>query len=981
MSVILAIEPDAAQADVLRRSVPERVGSELVVVASVSAATEAIGQRVPDVLLFGLAIPESERQTVLDRVQSVGGTSTIPTFTIPALRGAQEPKRLRPSSRFGFWKRAAPEPDLWDPILFAEQIAAAVGKLEDARRGPGPAEQPAQAHAEPDVPRKEPDTTAIAVDAGQSAGPWAWSEPSPKVVKVLDEGWTPVEADGPAPLYTAPPLPDGEPLDSLEDEPVTEDDAAQRAAAPEAAPTLDVLADELARVRRDAEDVLAQELSRVRAEAAQTLEQAAQFARDAERAREEADAKMEADLARIREEAEQARLEHERTRTERDSARDEEAHAARTVAEEAAAQALEAEVARVRVETEARFEAELAHVRDQAEQARLAQEQAQRDTDSLRDTAAQSLEAEVARVRAEVEGRLEAEMARVREQAEQARLAEEQARHERDTVRDAAAVAARTAAEEAAAHALEAEVARVRAEAEARFEAELAHAREQASQMRQAQEQAQRNTDAASQAAARALEAEVARVRAEAEAQLKAEMARVRQEAEQARLAQEQAQRRDADTIRNAAAQAARTAAEQAAAEALEAEVSRVRVETEARFEAELARVREQAEEARLAQEEAWRESDAARAAAAGDVRRAAEASATSAMQEEMARVRAEAESRLEGELARVREEADRARQAQQGAQAEMARFRDQAVFEARAAAEAAVAEATRSRPVGHGELPRWEQDRREPGGDAGARWYVDQDVPQDKGRSRLGVWSVAASLALIAAVVFVVGVPSLTGATDGQGWLTRLGLGGTSSDTSDAEPVSPDPDPAPAPPTTPRPSPAPSPPPPAQVEIVPVSRFISVFSRIPLDLYLDGQRVGSTEDGQLLLPLGGHTLQVVNERFNFRTELPIEIKQNEVVSYTLPMPLAGLVVDTAPGAEIWVEGTLMGTAPVGSLSVQIGTREIVARHPDLGERRGTVEVKIGETAELPLLFDTSVEAGPVEPPSLAPLSVPPPRP
>ena len=146
-----------------------------------------------------------------------------------------------------------------------------MGKLEDARRGPGPAEQPAQAHAEPDVPRKEPDTTAIVVDAGQSAGPWAWSEPSPKVVKVLDEGWTPVEADGPAPLYTAPPLPDREPLDSLEDEPVTEDDAAQRAAAPEAAPTLDVLADELARVRRDAEDVLAQELSRVRAEAAQTL--------------------------------------------------------------------------------------------------------------------------------------------------------------------------------------------------------------------------------------------------------------------------------------------------------------------------------------------------------------------------------------------------------------------------------------------------------------------------------------------------------------------------------------------------------------------------------------------------------------------------------------------------------------------------------------------------------------------------------------
>ena len=88
---------------------------------------------------------------------------------------------------------------------------------------------------------------------------------------------------------------------------------------------------------------------------------------------------------------------------------------------------------------------------------------------------------------------------------------------------------------------------------------------------------------AAHEAAARALETEVARVRAEAEAGLKGDLERFRKEAAEARLAQAQSQL-ESETLRELAAQEARMAAQAAAARELEAEVARVRADADAKL-------------------------------------------------------------------------------------------------------------------------------------------------------------------------------------------------------------------------------------------------------------------------------------------------------------------------------------------------------------------------------------------------------------
>jgi hypothetical protein len=82
------------------------------------------------------------------------------------------------------------------------------------------------------------------------------------------------------------------------------------------------------------------------------------------------------------------------------------------------------------------------------------------------------------------------------------------------------------------------------------------------------------------------------------------------------------------------------------------------------------------------------------------------------------------------------------------------------------------------------------------------------------------------------------------------------------------------------------------------------------------------------------------------------------------------------LNVNTAPGAEILVDGERVGTSPTNSLSVAIGTREVLVKHPQLGERRQSVEVVADRPVELNVAFEG---ATPRTPPRLAPLSMTPP--
>ena len=59
------------------------------------------------------------------------------------------------------------------------------------------------------------------------------------------------------------------------------------------------------------------------------------------------------------------------------------------------------------------------------------------------------------------------------------------------------------------------------------------------------------------------------------------------------------------------------------------------------------------------------------------------------------------------------------------------------------------------------------------------------------------------------------------------------------------------------------------------------------------------------------------------------------------------------LHINAVPWAEVWIDGERIGETPIGNLPARIGTREIVFRHPDLGERRATALVTLKEPVRI----------------------------
>jgi hypothetical protein len=126
---------------------------------------------------------------------------------------------------------------------------------------------------------------------------------------------------------------------------------------------------------------------------------------------------------------------------------------------------------------------------------------------------------------------------------------------------------------------------------------------------------------------------------------------------------------------------------------------------------------------------------------------------------------------------------------------------------------------------------------------------------------------------------------------------------------------------------------------------------WLAVDSPIELQVWEDGQIVGTTIAGLLMLPAGPHHFEFVSPPLDFRTESSVTIPAGQTIKTTVTLPNGSLYINAVPWAEVWLDGRGLGTTPIGNESVTIGTHEIVWKHPQLGERRQSVTV----TAKAPV--------------------------
>ncbi len=125
---------------------------------------------------------------------------------------------------------------------------------------------------------------------------------------------------------------------------------------------------------------------------------------------------------------------------------------------------------------------------------------------------------------------------------------------------------------------------------------------------------------------------------------------------------------------------------------------------------------------------------------------------------------------------------------------------------------------------------------------------------------------------------------------------------------------------------------------------------FISIQSPIVLRIVRNGDFVGTSEDARLPLPVGNQVIGLENESVGFRDVRTVEVLPGKVTPVPVTLPKGEISINARPWAEVFVDGSRIGETPVSQLSLPVGIHEIVFRHPDLGERRVSVVVKIGAT-------------------------------
>jgi hypothetical protein len=135
--------------------------------------------------------------------------------------------------------------------------------------------------------------------------------------------------------------------------------------------------------------------------------------------------------------------------------------------------------------------------------------------------------------------------------------------------------------------------------------------------------------------------------------------------------------------------------------------------------------------------------------------------------------------------------------------------------------------------------------------------------------------------------------------------------------------------------------------------EGIPVSGWVSLSTPLEMQLFEDGRLVGSSRSDRIMMSVGEHNLQIVNDQLGYRQARTVQVTPGRVTPMRIDLPKGSMALNAAPWAEVWVDGDRLGETPIGNVSLPIGNHDVLFRHPELGEQRHTVTVTLNGPARL----------------------------
>jgi hypothetical protein len=128
---------------------------------------------------------------------------------------------------------------------------------------------------------------------------------------------------------------------------------------------------------------------------------------------------------------------------------------------------------------------------------------------------------------------------------------------------------------------------------------------------------------------------------------------------------------------------------------------------------------------------------------------------------------------------------------------------------------------------------------------------------------------------------------------------------------------------------------------------------MVAVSAPVPMRVYEEGRLIGTSEAETIMLPVGNHDLEFVNDSVGYRARRSVQVQAGRIASVALEAPMGTVHINAVPWAEVWIDNQRVGETPIGNLRTRIGNHQVVFRHPQLGERRTTVLVTLTAPARI----------------------------
>jgi hypothetical protein len=139
-------------------------------------------------------------------------------------------------------------------------------------------------------------------------------------------------------------------------------------------------------------------------------------------------------------------------------------------------------------------------------------------------------------------------------------------------------------------------------------------------------------------------------------------------------------------------------------------------------------------------------------------------------------------------------------------------------------------------------------------------------------------------------------------------------------------------------------------------LEVPIFSGWVSILAPFVVDVQEEGNSLGTTEQGRIMLAPGHHRLALTNGGLGYHAEEEVEVKAGEVSTVRVN-PSGVMNFNAIPWAEVWSDGSKIGDTPIANHPLPLGSHEFVFKHPQFGERKVTATIRAGQPGAVAVDF------------------------